>query len=248
MEARRLHGRVALVTGASSGIGEATALALASEGAKLAIIARRLDRLERLADRIRENGGVALPIQTDVATETQVSAAVDRVVDEFGRLDMLLAIAGVGVAAPFQGTTTSEYRQMFDVNVFGLLYSIAASLPIMKAQRDGHVVILSSGTGRYIHPSTVYSASKHAATAIAESLRREVCTDGIRVTSVEPGAVSTEFISQMRPDVRDAVEKRLGDMELLEAQDVAAGIIYAVTQPKRVNINILTLYPAQQAA
>jgi NADP-dependent 3-hydroxy acid dehydrogenase YdfG len=219
MEARRLHGRVALVTGASSGIGEATALALASEGARVAIIARRLDRLDRLADRIRENGGEALPIQTDVAAETQVSAAVDRVVDEFGRLDMLLAIAGVGVAAPFQGTTTSEYRQMFDVNVFGLLYSIAASLPIMKAQRDGHVVILSSGTGRYIHPSTVYSASKHAATAIAESLRREVCTDGIRVTSVEPGAVSTEFISQMRPDVRDAVEKRLGDMELLEAQD-----------------------------
>lgn len=248
MEARRLHGRVALVTGASSGIGEATALALASEGARVAIIARRLDRLDRLADRIRENGGEALPIQTDVAAETQVSAAVDRVVDEFGRLDMLLAIAGVGVAAPFQGTTTSEYRQMFDVNVFGLLYSIAASLPIMKAQRDGHVVILSSGTGRYIHPSTVYSASKHAATAIAESLRREVCTDGIRVTSVEPGAVSTEFISQMRPDVRDAVEKRLGDMELLEAQDVAAAIIYAVTQPKRVNVNILTLYPAQQAA
>jgi NADP-dependent 3-hydroxy acid dehydrogenase YdfG len=129
-----------------------------------------------------------------------------------------------------------------------LLYSIAAALPIMKAQRDGHVVILSSGTGRYIHPSTVYSASKHAATAIAESLRREVCTDGIRVTSVEPGAVSTEFISQMRPDVRDAVEKRLGDMELLEGQDVAAAIIYAVTQPKRVNVNILTLYPAQQAA
>jgi NADP-dependent 3-hydroxy acid dehydrogenase YdfG len=239
---------VALVTGASSGIGEATALALASEGARVAIIARRLDRLDRLADRIRENGSEALPIQTDVAAETQVSAAVDRVVDEFGRLDMLLAIAGVGVAAPFQGTTTSEYRQMFDVNVFGLLYSIAASLPIMKAQRDGHVVILSSGTGRYIHPSTVYSASKHAATAIAESLRREVCTDGIRVTSVEPGAVSTEFISQMRPDVRDAVEKRLGDMELLEAQDVAAAIIYAVTQPKRVNVNILTLYPAQQAA
>ncbi|WP_300778863.1 SDR family NAD(P)-dependent oxidoreductase [Enhydrobacter sp.] len=239
---------MALVTGASSGIGEATALALASEGARVAIIARRLDRLDRLADRIRENGSEALPIQTDVAAETQVSAAVDRVVDEFGRLDMLLAIAGVGVAAPFQGTTTSEYRQMFDVNVFGLLYSIAASLPIMKAQRDGHVVILSSGTGRYIHPSTVYSASKHAATAIAESLRREVCTDGIRVTSVEPGAVSTEFISQMRPDVRDAVEKRLGDMELLEAQDVAAAIIYAVTQPKRVNVNILTLYPAQQAA
>jgi NADP-dependent 3-hydroxy acid dehydrogenase YdfG len=214
----------------------------------VAITARRLDRLHRLADLIRESGGEALPIRTDVATETQVSAAVDRVVEQFGRLDMLLAIAGVGVAAPFQDTTTSEYRRMFDVNVLGLLYSIAAALPIMKAQRDGHVVVLSSGTGRYIHPSTVYSASKHAATAIAESLRREVCKDGIRVTSVEPGAVSTEFISQMRADVRDAVEKRLGDMELLEAEDVAAAILYAVTQPKRVNVNILTLYPTEQAS
>jgi NADP-dependent 3-hydroxy acid dehydrogenase YdfG len=137
---------------------------------------------------------------------------------------------------------------MFDVNVLGLLYSIHAALPLMKTQRDGHIVILSSGTGRYIHPSTVYSASKHAASALAESLRREVSKDGIRVTCVEPGAVSTEFISQMRADVRDAVNTRLAGMELLKAEDVAAAILYAVTQPRRVNVNILTLYPTEQAS
>jgi NADP-dependent 3-hydroxy acid dehydrogenase YdfG len=201
-----------------------------------------------LATRIRDVGGEALPVQTDVTSEIETSDAVARVVREFGRLDMLLAIAGIGVAAPFQNTLTSEYRQMFDVNVLGLLYAINAAMPFMKTQRDGHIVILSSGTGRYIHPSTVYSASKHAASALAESLRREVSKDGIRVTCVEPGAVSTEFISQMRTDVRDAVNTRLVGMDLLKAEDVAAAILYAVTQPKRVNVNILTLYPSEQAS
>jgi NADP-dependent 3-hydroxy acid dehydrogenase YdfG len=248
MVERKLSGKAALVTGASSGIGEATALALASEGASVGICARRLDRLDDLAARIRDAGGEALPVQTDVTTEIAMADAVARVVQEFGRLDMLLAIAGIGVAAPFENTSTSEYRQMFDVNVLGLLYSIHAALPLMKTQRDGHIVVLSSGTGRYIHPSTVYSASKHAASALAESLRREVSKDGIRVTCVEPGAVSTEFISQMRADVRDAVNTRLAGMELLKAEDVAAAILYAVTQPKRVNVNILTLYPTEQAS
>jgi NADP-dependent 3-hydroxy acid dehydrogenase YdfG len=248
MVEQKLRGTVALVTGASSGIGEATALALASEGARVGICARRLDRLDDLAARIRHNGGEALPVQTDVTSEMAMSDAVACITGEFGRLDMLLAIAGIGVAAPFHNTSTNEYRQMFDVNVLGLLYSIHAALPFMKAQHDGHIVILSSGTGRYIHPSTVYSASKHAASALAESLRREVSKDGIRVTCVEPGAVSTEFIAQMRTDVRDAVNTRLAGMEMLRAEDVAAAILYAVSQPKRVNVNILTLYPTEQAS
>lgn len=172
---------------------------------------------------------------------------VERVLRTFGRLDILLGIAGVGVAAPFQNTMTAEYRQMVEVNILGLLYPIHAALPAMKRQGAGHIVIMSSGVGRYIHPSTVYSGTKHAASAMAESLRREIGKDGVRVTSVEPGAVRTEFISQMRPDVREAVERRLGDMEVLESEDVAAAILYAVTQPPRVNVNILTLYPTQQA-
>lgn len=247
MQTGTLSGKVALVTGASSGIGEATALALAAEGARVAIAARRVQRLDDLAGRIRERGGEALPIEADVTDEAQVTGLVRRTVREFGRVDMLLAVAGVGVAAPFQNTTRAEYRAMVDVNVLGVLYAIGAALPVMKRQGTGHIVIVSSGTGRYIHPSVVYSGTKHAVSAIAESLRREIGKDGIRVTCVEPGAVKTEFTSRMRDDVREAVERRLGDMEQLESEDVAAAIVYAVTQPPRVNINILTLYPTQQA-
>jgi NADP-dependent 3-hydroxy acid dehydrogenase YdfG len=247
MNTGKLSGKTALVTGASSGIGEATALALAAEGARVAIAARRLQRLNELGERIRRGGGDALPIEADVTDEAQASGMVRRALLEFGRLDMLLNIAGVGVAAPFGNTTSAEYRQMVDVNILGLLYPIHAALPAMQQQGAGHIVVVSSGTGRYIHPSVVYSGTKHAASAMAESLRREIGRDNIRVTCVEPGAVKTEFVSQMRADVRAAVAQRLGDMEQLESQDVAAAILYAVTQPPRVNVNILTLYPTQQA-
>jgi len=247
MPTLKLTGKVALVTGASSGIGEATSLALAADGALVAIAARRLERLNELADRISRAGGQALPIEADVADEAQATAMVERVLKDHGRLDLLLNIAGVGVAAPFQNTTTAEYREMFDVNVLGALYAIHAALPAMKRQGTGHIVIMSSGTGRYIHPSTVYSGAKHAVSAMAESLRREIGKEGVRVTCIEPGAVKTEFVSRMRPDIRKSVEQRLGDMEQLESEDIAAAILYAVTQPQRVNVNILTLYPTQQA-
>ena len=247
MQSDRLSGRVALVTGVSSGIGAATALALAAEGARVAIAARRLPCLEALAERIRKAGGEVLPIEADVSDEAQASAMVEQVLGDFGGLDMLLCVAGVGVAAPFRDTTTAEYREMVGVNVLGLLYPVHAALPVMTRQGSGHIVIVSSGTGRYIHASTVYSGTKHAASAMAESLRREIGKDGIRVTSIEPGAVRTEFTSHMRTDVREAVARRLGDMEQLEAEDIAAAILYAVTQPQRVNVNILTLYPTQQA-
>jgi NADP-dependent 3-hydroxy acid dehydrogenase YdfG len=243
----KLKDKVALVTGASSGIGAATALALAEEGASVAIAARRLARLDALADRIRAMGGNVLPIETDVTDETQVGNMVERTVGSFGRLDLLLAIAGVGVAAPFHNTTTAEYREMVDVNILGTLYPIHAALPYMRKQGRGHIVMLSSGTGRYIHPSVVYSGTKHAVSAIAESLRREIGKAGIRVTVVEPGAVRTGFVAQMRPDVQAAVKERLGDMEQLESEDIASAILYTVTQPQRVNVNILTLYPTEQA-
>ena len=246
MHTGELTGKVALVVGASSGIGEATALGLAAEGARVAIAARRGQRLNDLAERIHRCGGDALPIEADVTDETQASAMVQRAVRELGRLDMLFNVAGIGVAAPFKNTTVPEYRQMVDVNILGLLYAIHAALPVMKRQGAGHIVIVSSGTGRYIHPSVVYSGTKHAASAMAESLRREVGQDGIRVTCIEPGAVRTEFTSRMRADVREAVARRLGDMEQLESDDVAAAILYAVKQPRRVNVNILTLYPTQQ--
>ena len=244
---RKLNGKIVLVTGASSGIGAATALALAAQGAIVAIAARRRQRLDDLATRIRDNGGEALAIEADITDESQAAAMVRRVLEDYGRLDMLFNVAGVGVAAPFQNTTTGEYREMVDINILGLLYAINAALPAMKRQGSGHIVIVSSGTGRYIHPSVVYSGTKHAASAMAESLRREIGKDGIRVTVIEPGAVRTEFTANMRDDVRMAVEQRLGDMEQLESEDIAAAMLYAVSQPPRVNVNILTLYPTQQA-
>jgi NADP-dependent 3-hydroxy acid dehydrogenase YdfG len=247
VQARRLNGKAALVIGASSGIGEATAEALADEGADVALAARRLERLNGLAERIRATGGKAVPIQADVTDENDSSSMIEQVLQQYGRLDILVAAAGVGVAAPFQNTTPAEYRDMVNVNYLGLLYAIHAVLPTMKRQGEGHIVIISSGTGRYIHPSTVYSGTKHAVSATAESLRREVGKDRIRVTTIEPGAVKTEFTARMREDVRRSVEQRLGDMEQLESADIAAAVIYAVTQPRRVNINILTLYPTQQA-
>lgn len=149
MQTGKLSGKIALVTGASSGIGEATALALAAEGATLAIAARRAERLDNLARRIRETGSAALPIVVDVTDETQATAMVERVQQEYGRLDILLAVAGVGVAAPFRNTTPEEYRRMVDVNILGLLYPIHAALPSMQRQGAGHIVVVSSGTGRY---------------------------------------------------------------------------------------------------
>lgn len=244
---RILNGKIALVTGASSGIGMATARALAAQGAVVAVAARRRQRLDDLAKRIREAGGEVLVIEADITEEEQATAMVSRVLESYGRLDMLFNVAGVGVAAPFKNTTTSEYRAMVDINILGLLYTINAALPAMKRQGSGHIVIVSSGTGRYIHPSVVYSGTKHAASAMAESLRREIGKDGIRVTVIEPGAVKTEFTANMRDDVRLAVEQRLGDMEQLESEDIAAAMLYAVSQPPRVNVNILTLYPTQQA-
>ncbi|QND63702.1 SDR family NAD(P)-dependent oxidoreductase [Mesorhizobium loti] len=243
----KLNGKIALVTGASSGIGMATALALAAQDAVVAIAARRRQRLDDLAKRIHDTGGEVLVIEADITDEEQATAMVSRVLESYGRLDMLFNVAGVGVAAPFQNTTTSEYRAMVDTNILGLLYTINATMPAMKRQGSGHIVIVSSGTGRYIHPSVVYSGTKHAASAMAESLRREIGKDGIRVTVIEPGAVRTEFTANMRDDVRLAVEQRLGDMELLESEDIAAAMLYAVSQPPRVNVNILTLYPTQQA-
>lgn len=247
MPVSKLNGKIAWVTGASSGIGAATAMALAAEGATVIVTARRLQRLDAVVDRIRGGGSEALAIVADVTSQDEVASAVEHIMRAYGRLDILLCCAGIGVAAPFANTDIAEYKPMVEVNVLGTLYPICAALPSMKSKGSGHVVVVSSGTGRYIHPSVVYSGTKHAVSAMAESLRREIGKDGIRVTCIEPGAVKTEFTSHMRADVREAVERRLGDMEQLESEDIAGAIVFAVTRPSRVNVNILTIYPTEQA-
>ncbi|MBV8463855.1 MAG: SDR family NAD(P)-dependent oxidoreductase, partial [Acidimicrobiales bacterium] len=202
-----LAGTAALVTGASSGIGEATAQALAAAGAAVAIAARRRDRLEALAARIEGAGGRTLVLECDVTDEAQASAAVEGTVRELGRLDTLVNNAGVMLLGPIVGAPTDEWRRMVELNVLGLLYCTHAALPHLleaadsEPRRVADVVNVSSVAGRFARQGNgVYSATKFAVAAFSESLRQEVTRRHVRVTLVEPGAVTTELVSHNRPD------------------------------------------------
>ena len=245
----RLQRQVALITGASSGIGEATALALAAEGAKVALAARRVDRLEALTRRITESGGEALALACDVADEAQVNAVVQAVQEKWGRLDILVNNAGIVVAGPIVGADTEEWRKAFDINVLGLMYATHAALPLMKEQGGGHIVNMSSVMGR-IAPAGVgiYAATKWAVNGFSEALRQEAVGYKVRVSVIEPGGVSTE-INHHIPDeaMRAGMESVYNSMRVLDASDVAAAVLYAVTQPAHVSINELLVRPSEQA-
>ncbi len=248
MNSGTLQGKVALITGASSGIGEATALALAAQGAKIALAARRVERLEALRQRITESGGEALPLACDVADEAQVRRAVQETQDKWGRLDVLVNSAGMAVLGSILGADTSEWRKSFDVNVLGLMYATHAALPLMKEQGGGHIVNISSTAGR-VAPSGmgVYSATKWAVGAFSESLRQEAIAYKVRVTVIEPGVVSTEFSDKIaHTPAREAIAARFASMRTLDASDIAAAVVYALTQPAHVNIYELLLRPTEQ--
>jgi NADP-dependent 3-hydroxy acid dehydrogenase YdfG len=244
----KLTGKVALVTGASSGIGEATALALASVGAQVAIAARRTDRLETLAKRIKENGGQALSIAADVSDEAQTRSMVDKVKSELGRVDILVNNAGVMLLGPIDGADTSDWRRMVNINVLGLMYATHAVLPLMKAQGSGHIVNISSVAGRTVSANVgVYNATKWGVCAFSEALRQEVYKDKIRVTVIEPGAVATELTDHItHPATKERIESWVQSMTPLESEDIAAAIVYAVTQPERVNVNEILIRPTEQ--
>jgi NADP-dependent 3-hydroxy acid dehydrogenase YdfG len=249
----RLEGTVALVTGASSGIGEATALALAAQGAAVSLVARRADRLEALALRIGESGGKALVIEADVSSEQEASGAVERTVSELGRLDTLINNAGVMLLGPAVDAPLEEWERMLGVNVAGLLYCAHAAIPhLLRAAEDGprkvaDMVNISSVAGRVARVgSGVYNLTKHGVGAFSESLRQEVTQRHVRVSLVEPGAVSTELGSHNRPEIREVMAKTFGDMEFLQAQDIADAIVYIVTSPRRVAINELLIRPTEQ--
>jgi NADP-dependent 3-hydroxy acid dehydrogenase YdfG len=246
--AGRLDGKVALVTGASSGIGEATALALAREGAAVAIAARRADRLAGLAERIGADGGRAHAITADVAQEDQARDMVAQAAAALGRLDILVNNAGVMLLGPIAGADTEDWRRMMGVNVLGLMYATHAALPLMKAQGSGHVVNVSSVAGRTARAgSGGYNASKWGVGAFSESLRQEVYKDKIRVTVIEPGAVATELTGHItHPEAKQQVQAFVQGMTPLEGEDIAAAIVYAVTQPPRVNVNEILVRPTDQ--
>jgi NADP-dependent 3-hydroxy acid dehydrogenase YdfG len=251
--ADRLDGTVALVTGASSGIGEATARRLAAEGAAVSLVARRKDRLDALAAEITAAGGRALVLETDVTDQAQSVAAVEATVEEFGRLDTVINNAGVMLLGPIEDAPVSEWDRMVGLNIQGLLYVAHASLKhLIAAAEDGprrvsDMVNVSSVAGRMVRlGSGVYNLTKHGVGAFSESLRMEVHGRHVRVSLVEPGAVSTELASHVRPEVMEGLMSRIGNIERLEAVDIADAIAYIVTSPRHVSINEILVRPTEQ--
>jgi NADP-dependent 3-hydroxy acid dehydrogenase YdfG len=249
----RLDGTVALVTGASSGIGEATAEHLAAAGAAVALVARRKDRLEALAGRIVDSGGRALVIESDVTAEDEVRASVERAVAEFGRLDTVVANAGVMLLGPIVDAPTDEWQRMVHLNVLGLMYTAHAALPHLLAAADdkprgvADLVLVSSVAGRVARMgSGAYNATKHAVGAFGEALRQEVTERHVRVSIVEPGAVDTELAGHNRPQVLQGIRARFGQIERLAAVDIADAIGYVVTRPRHIAINELLIRPTEQ--
>jgi NADP-dependent 3-hydroxy acid dehydrogenase YdfG len=248
-----LTGTVALVTGASSGIGEATAKRLAADGAAVAVAARRVDRLERLVEEIDDAGGRALAIESDVTDRAQAEALVERTVTELGRLDTVVNNAGVMLLGPALEAPIEEWERMVDLNLKGLLYVAKAALPHLLQYADEEprmvtdLVNISSVAGRRARAgSAVYNATKHGVGAFAEALRQEVTERHLRVSLVEPGAVTTELASHNRPEVQEAMKGRFGDIERLEADDIADAISYIVTRPRHVAINEILVRPTEQ--
>jgi NADP-dependent 3-hydroxy acid dehydrogenase YdfG len=250
---KRLDGTAALVTGASSGIGSATAEQLAAEGAAVALVARRRDRLEALAQRITDAGGRAITLESDATDEEQVRAAVERTVSEFGRLDTVVANAGVMLLGPIVAAPTEEWQRMVHLNVLGLMYTAHAALPHLIATADkqprqvADLVLISSVAGRVARlGSGVYNATKHAVGAFGESLRQEVTERHVRVSIVEPGAVDTELAGHNRPEVLEGIRARFDAIERLAAEDISDAITYIVTRPRRTAINELLIRPTEQ--
>ncbi|ABD10060.1 oxidoreductase [Frankia sp. CcI156] len=249
----RLDGTVALVTGASSGIGEATARELARHGAAMALVARRGDRLERLAADITGAGGTALPLPLDITDQAQAADAVKRTVAELGRLDTVVNNAGIMLPGPILDAPTEEWDRMVALNLQGLLYVTHAALPHLLTAADGgprqvaDLVNISSVAGRHATMGAgIYNLTKFGVNAFTESLRQEVTARHVRVSVVEPGSVETELRSHIREEIRNIVMRRIADIEPMQSEDIADAVAYIVTRPRRVAINELLMRPTEQ--
>ncbi|MDQ6693943.1 MAG: SDR family NAD(P)-dependent oxidoreductase [Chloroflexota bacterium] len=240
--------KVALITGASSGIGEATALALAAQGMRVVLAARRVERLDALAERIERAGGEAFCVTADVTQERETAEMVSRAREQWGRIDILVNNAGVMLLGPIDGADTEDWRRMVQTNLMGLLYATHRVLPVMKAQGSGHIVNISSVAGRIARAgSAVYNATKWGVVAFSEALRQECIESNIRVTVVEPGIVDTELGSHItHAPAREGLRKRIEEITPLRAEDIANAIVYAVAQPPHVNVNEILIRPTQQ--
>ena len=253
MSVNTLQNTVVLVTGASSGIGRATALRLADLGASIALVARRADRLEELAAEIDGAGGTALTITADLTDAAAAEAAITRTVDELGRLDTLVNAAGVMLNGPSEDSPLEEWDRMVDVNLRGLMYTTKAALPhLLKAASDSQrnvadVVNISSVAGRVAAPQVaLYNATKFAVTAATEAWRLEYTTRNLRFSVIEPGRVETELFAQKAGQEEGFIEA-FGEVEPLHAEDIAAAIAFIVTNPRRVAVNEIVIRPTDQS-
>ena len=240
-----INGKIVIITGASSGLGESTARRLADRGAKLALAARREDRLKSLAEELTAKGTDVLWQVTDVTDREQVESLAASTRKKFGRIDVLINNAGLMPLAPLDALKVDEWEQMVDVNIKGVLYGIAAVLPTMREQHSGHVINLSSVAGHKVFPGgAVYCATKYAVRALSEGLRMEA-GDEIRSTNISPGAVATELTSTITdPNAADAAKELY--KVAIDADAVARAIVYAIEQPHDVDINEIILRPTAQ--
>jgi NADP-dependent 3-hydroxy acid dehydrogenase YdfG len=243
-----LSGKAVAITGASSGIGEATALTLAKAGASVALGARRKDRIDELAARIEDEGGTAVALEVDVSDEAAARGFVETAHERLGRLDTLVNNAGVMLLGPVEQADSEDWRTMVNVNLLGLMYCTHAALPIMLGQEGGDIVNISSVAGRFARAgNAVYAATKFGVGAFSEGLRNEVTERGVRVTLIEPGFVDTELQGHNTGEVLETLEAMREHLrDPLRAQDIANGILYAVSQPPHVSINEVLIRPTRQ--
>ena len=243
-----IKNKVALVTGASSGIGYATALALAKAGAKVAIGARRTDKLEQLENEIKKNDGEALAQKLDVTKKSDCDSFVHEAIKKWGTVDILVNNAGLMPLSFVKNLKVDEWEQMVDVNIKGVLFCTAAVIPHLKEKKSGHIINISSVAGRIVFPAgSVYCATKHAVAAFSEGLRQELSVrSNIRVTCIEPGVVSTELLSTITDESLKSFVDSAKDMQGLNADDIANAILFAVQAPEHMNVNEVLVRPTSQ--
>jgi NADP-dependent 3-hydroxy acid dehydrogenase YdfG len=241
-----IEGKVVVITGASSGLGEATARLLSSQGATVVLGARRFSRIQSLADELTGKGGRALALATDVTQCAQVKRLVDAGVQKYGRIDVMLNNAGLMPHSPLERLKIEDWDRMIDVNLKGVLYGIAAALPYMQKQKGGQIINVSSVAGHKVRPgSAVYAATKHAVLALSEGLRQEVKPYNIRTTVISPGAVATELVNSVtEPDIAESV-RRIYEIAL-PAESFARVVAFAISQPDEVDVSEILFRPTRQ--
>jgi NADP-dependent 3-hydroxy acid dehydrogenase YdfG len=242
-----IEGKVVVITGASSGNGEATARLLSAQGATVVLGARRLERIQSLAGELTGRGGKALAVATDVTHHDQVKGLVDAAVQAYGRIDVMLNNAGLMPHSPLERLKIDDWNHTIDVNLKGVLYGIAAALPYMKQQRSGHIINVSSVAGHKVRPgSAVYAATKTAVLVLSEGLRQEVKPYNVRTTVISPGALATELADSItEPDIAETVSKFMQEVAL-PAESFARVVAFAISQPEDMDINEILFRPTRQ--